>query len=153
MANKITQLVNKDGDNLYPLSGGLLSDSVTTDMLQDESVTPDKIDWTTINGSGSITLGNILIQWGKYRVSNGTWRDFWNDYQRTDVLEIPLPIAFASAPTFVSAVPDAKFSFWVTPVLFSTTASKIALQCCKPDGQGGDPSTTDIIWIAIGPKA
>lgn len=48
MANKITQLVNKDGDNLYPLSGGLLSDSVTTDMLQDESVTSDKIDWATI---------------------------------------------------------------------------------------------------------
>lgn len=47
MANKITQLVNKDGDNLYPLAGGILSDSVTTDMLQDESVTSDKIDWST----------------------------------------------------------------------------------------------------------
>lgn len=53
MANKITQLVNKDGDNLYPLSGGLLSDSVTTDMLQDESVTSDKVDWTTIKYSTS----------------------------------------------------------------------------------------------------
>ena len=48
MANKITQLVNKDGDNLYPLSGGTISDSITTDMLQDESVTSDKIDWSTI---------------------------------------------------------------------------------------------------------
>ena len=51
MANKITQLVNKDGDNLYPLSGGLLSDSVTTDMLQDESVTSDKIDWSTVTST------------------------------------------------------------------------------------------------------
>ena len=48
MANKITQLVNKDGDNLYPLAGGILSDSVTTDMIQDDAVTSDKIDWTTI---------------------------------------------------------------------------------------------------------
>lgn len=48
MANKITQLVNKDGDNLYPLAGGILSDSVATDMIQDGAVTSSKIDSTTL---------------------------------------------------------------------------------------------------------
>ena len=71
MANKITQLVNKDGDNLYPLSGGLLSDSVTTDMLQDESVTSDKIDWATMDNilyfdsgvqSISLTSGQAVLK-------------------------------------------------------------------------------------------
>ena len=46
MVNKVVQLQNKDGDNLYPLSGGTASDSITTDMLQDGSVTSDKIDFT-----------------------------------------------------------------------------------------------------------
>lgn len=49
MANKVVQLQNKDGDNLYPLSGGTASDSITTDMLQDGSVTSDKIDFATFN--------------------------------------------------------------------------------------------------------
>ena len=51
MANKITQLVNKAGDNLYPLAGGIMSDSVTTDMIQDGAVTSSKIDWTTLGVS------------------------------------------------------------------------------------------------------
>lgn len=48
MANKITQLVNEAGDNLYPLAGGMASDSITTAMLKDGAVTSDKIDWTTL---------------------------------------------------------------------------------------------------------
>lgn len=48
MANKITQLVNESGDNLYPLAGGMASDSITTAMLKDNSVTSDKIDWATL---------------------------------------------------------------------------------------------------------
>ena len=51
MANKITQLVNESGDNLYPLAGGMAADSIDTEMLKDGSVTSDKIDWATINAS------------------------------------------------------------------------------------------------------
>ena len=65
MANKVVQLINEDNDNLYPLSGGVLSDSITTDMLKDDSVTSDKIDWTTIkttlyeNVSGATTTFSL----------------------------------------------------------------------------------------------
>lgn len=65
MANKITQLVNKDGDNLYPLAGGILSDSVATDMIQDGAVTSDKIDSATIVNSNiadnTITLDKLKM--------------------------------------------------------------------------------------------
>ena len=47
MANKITQLVNESGDNLYPLAGGMAADSIDTEMLKDGSVTSDKIDSAT----------------------------------------------------------------------------------------------------------
>lgn len=85
MANKITQLVNKDGDNLYPLSGGLLSDSVTTDMLQDESVessklqdesvVSSKIDWTSVIDKiypvGSIYMSTANVSPATFM--GGTW--------------------------------------------------------------------------------
>lgn len=58
MANIVTQLQNKDGDNLYPLAGGMAADSITTAMLQDDAVTSGKIadeavtsqniDWATM---------------------------------------------------------------------------------------------------------
>ena len=48
MANKIVQLQNKDGDNIFPVSAGLASDSVTTDMIQDGAVTDEKIDFSTL---------------------------------------------------------------------------------------------------------
>ena len=64
MANKVVQLINEDNDNLYPLSGGVLSDSITTDMLKDDSVTSDKIDSTTLyeyTGTGHGESGNITL--------------------------------------------------------------------------------------------
>lgn len=57
MANKIVQLQNKDGDNIFPVSAGLASDSVTTDMIQDGAVTSDKVDFTTFDQD--ITTGAI----------------------------------------------------------------------------------------------
>lgn len=65
MANKITQLVNESGDNLYPLAGGMAADSIGTEMLKDGSVTSDKIDWTTMSSSAitvtknSTYVGNV----------------------------------------------------------------------------------------------
>lgn len=59
MANKITQLVNESGDNLYPLAGGMAADSIGTEMLKDGAVTSDKIDYTTYDwtgGGGAVTL-------------------------------------------------------------------------------------------------
>ena len=74
MANKITQLVNKNGDNLYPLAGGIMSDSVTTDMIQDGAVTSDKIDSATIivpdMSVVKATLPNQSVSAGGGTVSN-----------------------------------------------------------------------------------
>lgn len=55
MANKIVQLINEDNDNVYPLAGGMAADSITTQMLQDNSVTSDKID------SAIMTVGSERV--------------------------------------------------------------------------------------------
>lgn len=47
MANKIVQLQNKAGDNLFPVAGSMKGDSITTAMIQDEAVTPAKIGFST----------------------------------------------------------------------------------------------------------
>ena len=73
MSNKIVQLENESGDNLYPIAGGALTGSISktmleegvfegpelsepssvayvaTDNIQDNAVTSDKIDYTTLN--------------------------------------------------------------------------------------------------------
>lgn len=58
MADKILTLTNKDGtDNIYPVAGAMVADSVTTAMLQDGAVTSSKIDWTTL-GYQSVGLSS-----------------------------------------------------------------------------------------------
>lgn len=80
MANIVTQLQNKDGDNLYPLAGGMAADSITTEMLQDAAVTSDKIDFTTYskivaslssNTSVSVSSQNIYTSNQVYIKGNG----------------------------------------------------------------------------------
>ena len=46
MADKIVQLQNEDGDNIFPICRGLGNDTVTTAAIQDGAVTGAKIDWT-----------------------------------------------------------------------------------------------------------
>ena len=78
MANKITQLVNESGDNLYPLAGGMAADSISTEMLKDGAVTSDKIDWTTIQKidvSGYLKAGTstgtaVIYKFGRVCVLN-----------------------------------------------------------------------------------
>ena len=69
MSNRIIQLTDKStNDNLYPLAGGMASDSITTAMLQDNSVTSEKIDFTTFELQ-SIGISRNLS------VSMVTWSD------------------------------------------------------------------------------
>lgn len=63
MANKTVQLTNEDGDNLYPLAGGMAADSITTAMVQDGAVTSDKIDWTTPAYLSLVTGLNDSVSW------------------------------------------------------------------------------------------
>lgn len=57
MADKVVQLEDKTGDNLYPLAGGMAANSITTAMLQDGAVTGDKLGTgvATVAKSGSYT--------------------------------------------------------------------------------------------------
>ena len=79
MTNKITQLVNESGDNLYPLAGGMAADSINTQMLKDGAVTSDKIDWTTFHEVGFGTLNSTYF-------SSGTC--FWERFGKMIVVTI-----------------------------------------------------------------
>ena len=46
MADKIVQLKDKNSNNLYPVSGSSLADSVSTGAIVDGAVTPDKAIFT-----------------------------------------------------------------------------------------------------------
>lgn len=72
MANNIAQLKDYNDNNIFPIAGGMVADSVTTQMLQDGSVTSDKIDWATqtINLSSYAASGATVSRatakvWGK----------------------------------------------------------------------------------------
>lgn len=57
MADKIVQLQNKDGDNIYPISRGIAANSVDTAALKDSSVTANKLDATTLGPAVAKTIG------------------------------------------------------------------------------------------------
>lgn len=44
MANKIVQLQDESGDNIFPVAGGLASGSVTTSTINNGAVTADKLN-------------------------------------------------------------------------------------------------------------
>lgn len=58
----VTTLQNRNGDNVFPIAGGMASDSINTQMLKDGAVTSDKIDETTVD----------LMQYKSSLVSSGT---------------------------------------------------------------------------------
>lgn len=60
MVNKIVQLEDKEGNNVFPVAGSMASDSITTAMLQDGAVTSDKIDFATLDKVDIITGGITL---------------------------------------------------------------------------------------------
>lgn len=64
MVDKIVQLVDKDNNNIYPLSRGVAADSIDTNAIQDGAVTSQKIDSATIITSpvGKVTAVTGVIQ-------------------------------------------------------------------------------------------
>lgn len=93
MANKITQLVNESGDNLYPLAGGMAADSIGTEMLKDGSVTSDKIDWTTIGNLAKydIQMSDLISETSA--IPTGTWTEIYRSTASPDnagVIELVL---------------------------------------------------------------
>ena len=73
MTNKVVQLEDKSGNNLYPLAGGMAADSVTTAMLQDTAVTPAKIDFTIQNVTGVSPTSSVNSESSAYNVDIKRW--------------------------------------------------------------------------------
>ena len=48
MADIVDTLRNSNGDNVFPIAGGMKASSIVTSMIQNNAVTSDKIDWSTI---------------------------------------------------------------------------------------------------------
>ena len=70
MANKIVQLKDKTyTDNIYPIAGGMAANSITTQMLQDNSVTSDKTGFTVSNVS--LTIAGKAVTGKKLDLGNG----------------------------------------------------------------------------------
>ena len=53
MEDKIVILEDLDGNNIYPISRGLATNSVDTNAIQNGAVTSAKIDWTTMRATFS----------------------------------------------------------------------------------------------------
>lgn len=93
MANKITQLVNESGDNLYPLAGGMAADSINTQMLKDGSVTSGKIDWTTIGALANYDIQVSDLLGGASTIPTGAWTEVYRSTASSDnvgVIELVL---------------------------------------------------------------
>lgn len=56
MSNQVVQLTDANNNNLFPLAGGMAADSITTNMIQDDAITDDKIDWSSTVQEGTITM-------------------------------------------------------------------------------------------------
>lgn len=161
MANKITQLVNKDGDNLYPLAGGILSDSVTTDMVQDGAVTSDKIDSTTLftspsgQGLGTFTLSDSIQN---YRTIEIEFRD--ND---GDQGLVSFRVIAGSNKVILSTFQpgySTDRAYYTKSALCTFTGADAAIDACKEGGLlngqapsvGTDSSTLIKIYSIVGYK-
>ena len=60
MADKIVILEDANGNNIYPISRGLATNSVDTNAIQNGAVTSAKIDWTTIDyGESEVAVGKL----------------------------------------------------------------------------------------------
>lgn len=59
MANNIVQLTDDTNNNIFPIAGGMASDSITTAMLQDGAATKDKFADKAVN-QAIFTANNLV---------------------------------------------------------------------------------------------
>lgn len=58
MADIVDTLRNSDGDNVFPIAGGMKANSITTSMMQDNSVTNGKIADESVTNA---KLGSVFL--------------------------------------------------------------------------------------------
>lgn len=137
--------------SIAALAAGL----VTTDSLADDAVTSPKIDWSTITGTGSIRLGNILIQYGRHDFGSQSFNNsFWDTFHRgSENLSFSYPEPFASEPTFAYSLVGNSSGIVAAGSSGGGTAST-SPKLTFIAGTGFSGSATPVIdWIAIGVAA
>lgn len=142
MANYKKQLKDGDGNNIYPAQGL-------------GTITSENIDWTTINGTGIIRLGNILIQYGRHNFGSQSFNNnFWGSLQRSaEHLSFTYPVAFASEPTFTYSLVGNSQGIIGAGSDGGGTASTSPLLTFVGGSSHTGNATPVIDWIAIGPAA
>lgn len=158
MVDRIVQLTDKSGNNIFPVAGQMAQGSIITNMLTDNAITTakvadggitdSKITYTKTTGTNSsyLYLGDILIQWGQISGVTNSNKTF------------TMPKAFANTNytlTLTSQYNEAGASFWWANIISKTTNSFVARGGYHAvDGSGGGGNTNNILnWIAIGVKA
>jgi len=63
MANQVVTIIDNEGNNIYPVAGALMQESVTTSTINNGAVTADKIDFTTLGGNYSTTEQDTGFTW------------------------------------------------------------------------------------------
>lgn len=94
MADRIVQLTDEDDNNIFPAAGTMPTGAITTNMLQNNSVTSDKIDFTTLEG------GNVPVAATSIHMPYGPTSDHVIDLTRIG------NIVFAFANLVLSSVPS-----------------------------------------------
>ena len=69
----VTQLVDKDSSNIYPLAGAAVNDSIATAMIQAGAVTSGKVNFTisTVNVTMAVDGKNNTVQMYKIDIGGG----------------------------------------------------------------------------------
>ncbi len=93
MANEVVQLTDDTNNNIFPIAGGMASDSITTAMLQDGSVTSAKFAQYVVNnaifaGKNLVPASDTVADWinlfggtsGDYGAGEGGyWVNYYNE--------------------------------------------------------------------------
>lgn len=160
MAKAVT-LKNSSNEEVYPVTdislvnGGIYADTlstlepttgyISTAMLQDEAVTNSKIDWSGISGSGSIRLGDVLIQWGQSQLSSA---------YATSNYTVNIPTSYGNSNYNVMVTPvfdEGGQSYWWAFALSRANQSFVVRAGYKAvNSSGGAGGNVVVNWLTIG---
>lgn len=154
----IRQAITSDGATgsqaVYAIIATILVDSSTSDitdslitlnragigggMIDDGSITSQKLDWTTINGANVIRLGDKKIMWGAITISNAA--------SGTDATgTITFPESFNTAPKITVTCKSWIAIRGIFAYDTGTASSKVGVYHTQ-----GNSVNVGIDWIAIG---
>lgn len=154
MSNNIVQLVDKDSNNIFPIAGSMAADSITTAMIQDESVTPEKIgvSVSTVSatmkaGSGSdttVTLNKIPLGGNLYILSgivHATASSVTSGSRTNIKLTLPDDLVTSCLGGAVSVYQNAQAASYTQYARLIPSSGNIDASCMCGD------STNTVFWL------